>query len=108
MNKLYIEDYFGVQYEEKPLNKSLVLVIYDITDNKRRTAFVKLLEGYGVRVQKSAFEMIIDKNGYNKLIAEIPAKITDEDNIRIYKLKINGEIVSWGSPLSEPQEVIIV
>lgn len=36
-------------------NRKLVLIIYDIVDNKRRLAMVKLLESYGRRVQKSAF-----------------------------------------------------
>lgn len=47
------------------------LVIYDITDNKKRREIVKFLSGYGVRVQRSAFEMILlykhtnkDKIGY--------------------------------------------
>ena len=35
-------------------DKKLVLIIYDIIDNKRRSKMVKLLESYGVRVQKSA------------------------------------------------------
>ena len=34
--------------------KKLVLIIYDIIDDKRRLRMVKLLEAYGTRVQKSA------------------------------------------------------
>jgi CRISPR-associated protein Cas2 len=34
----------------------LVLVTYDISDNKRRTKLATFLEGYGRRVQKSVFE----------------------------------------------------
>ena len=34
-------------------DKKLILIIYDIIDNKRRTKMVKLLESYGTRVQKS-------------------------------------------------------
>jgi len=35
----------------------IVLLIYDIVDNKRRSRMVKCVERYGVRVQKSAFEV---------------------------------------------------
>ncbi|MDO5804686.1 MAG: CRISPR-associated endonuclease Cas2 [Clostridia bacterium] len=90
------------------LNKKLVLVIYDIVDNKRRLKFVKLMEQYGIRVQKSAFEMIIDIKQYSELINKIPYHIDDEDNVRVYKLRLSGEVVSWGSGMTEPEEVIII
>lgn len=35
--------------------KYIVLIIYDIIDNKRRLTLSKLLCGYGIRVQKSSF-----------------------------------------------------
>ena len=34
--------------------KVRVLVIYDISDDRRRRMYVKLLNGYGYRVQESA------------------------------------------------------
>lgn len=37
-------------------NRYIVLIIYDITDNKRRLSMVRCLEQFAVRVQKSAFE----------------------------------------------------
>lgn len=40
-------------------DKRLVLIIYDIINNKTRSKMVKLLESYGRRVQKSAFEVLI-------------------------------------------------
>lgn len=38
------------------------LVIYDIISNKRRLKLSKLLEGYGMRVQRSCFEIDVEKN----------------------------------------------
>lgn len=108
MDKFILEDFFLNTEERASANKKLVLVIYDIVSNKRRNKFVKLMEHYGVRVQKSAFEMIITSKQYNDLISKIPSHITDEDNVRVYKLKITGEVVSWGSGLTEPEEVIII
>ncbi len=108
MNTIDIEDYFMEKTESSPDDKKLVLIIYDITDNKRRSKFVKLMENYGVRVQKSAFEAIISTKQYNSLIERIPYYITDEDNIRVYRLKLTGHIVSWGSNAPEAEEVIII
>ena len=55
MNPLLFDDeeyYFQIS-DELENDKQFVLIIYDITDNKRRTKFAKLMEGYGKRVQKS-------------------------------------------------------
>ena len=38
----------------------LVLVVYDIPDDKRRTKLATFLEGYGRRVQYSVFECFMD------------------------------------------------
>ena len=45
----------------------LVLIVYDIPDNKRRTKLSKFLEGYGRRVQKSVFECFISLDEMRKL-----------------------------------------
>lgn len=45
-----------VEFVAKSDKRYIVLVIYDIVDNKKRNRMVKCLERYGVRVQKSAFE----------------------------------------------------
>lgn len=42
----------------------IVLIIYDIVDNKKRNKMVKCLERYGVRVQKSAFEALLGRKKY--------------------------------------------
>lgn len=108
MKDFEFENYFFEEEVDDNKNKKLILIIYDIVCNKRRTKFVKLLESYGVRVQKSAFEAIITISQYNKLIQKIPMYIASEDNVRVYKLKVNGEVLSWGSGMTEPEEIIII
>ena len=55
------------EFEEKtPHEESFSLLIYDIIDNKRRTKFAKFMESYGKRVQKSAFELRLDKKKMNR------------------------------------------
>ena len=108
MDKNEVENYFFDTDEPKHINKKLVLVIYDIIDNKRRLKFSKFLEQYGIRVQKSAFELIITLKQYNEMLSKIPYYIIEEDNVRVYKLKIEGEVTAWGSGLPCAEEVIIV
>lgn len=61
-----------------------ILIIYDIEDNKKRNKTVKLLESYGIRVQKSAFECYIDDAALPKLKKELKRLIGTEDSIRFY------------------------
>lgn len=89
--------------------KKLVLVIYDIADNKRRNAIVKLLEGYGVRVQESAFEMLVYPYQYQKLLALLYEIISFEDNVRVYRLNSSNDVTFLGtSDTVYNDEVIII
>ena len=78
--------------------KYLVVIIYDISDNKRRRNVVKCLKGYGIRVQESAFECVLDNIKFTKLSKEI-VKYVDvkEDLLRIYKLTKRNEILNFGN-----------
>ena len=63
------------------------LIIYDITNDKRRTKFVKEISKYGIRVQKSAFEVWINHVLYKKMLGDLNALIKDdEDSLRAYHL----------------------
>ena len=77
--------------------KVYVLVIYDIVNDKRRTRMVKCLNGYGFRVQKSAFEAKIDAGVYRRLLDKIPTLINkEEDSVRVYKIIGSGEVSLFG------------
>ncbi len=62
------------------------LIIYDIADDKRRYKIAKILEGYGVRVQLSAFEVWISKNSMTNMMEKLEKIRKKEDNIRVYNL----------------------
>ena len=47
------------EYVATDRKKLIVLVIYDITNNKKRKKMVKCLEQYAIRVQKSCFEGLL-------------------------------------------------
>lgn len=107
--KMEKEDYFGDVESSANKRKSLAIVIYDISDNKQRTRMVKLLEGFGVRVQKSAFEAWLDDRAYSRLCGKIDRFIQPEDHVKIYRLSGAGETKSWGKmPSFEMEEIIII
>ena len=83
------------EYEIK--RRFFVLAIYDIIDNKRRRKMVKVLESFGVRVQKSAFECVLDKKRYDQLLRAAPRCIDhNEDSLRIYLLTGKMSVIIWG------------
>lgn len=104
-NRIFVFDEFVA--EER--RKYLIVIIYDIVDNRRRAAFAKYLKGFGQRVQKSAFECILPNAKYEKLIKGISGLITEEDLVRVYELTSNADIKVWGAvDLTEEEEVVII
>ena len=86
-----------------------ILIIYDIIDNKKRNRIAKFLEGYGTRVQKSAFEAYLTKKCYN-IMSERAAKMIDikTDSLRIYFLTSKTFIRNWGIGKENVKGTIII
>lgn len=77
--------------------KFIVLMIYDIVDNKRRNKMVKCLEAYGVRVQKSAFEALLNRRQYEKMLRKSSILIDEAvDSLRVYVLDDIIDVYTWG------------
>lgn len=60
------------------------LIAYDIDDDKRRRKISSILEGYGVRVNFSVFEVELNKTQLKELIKELKGTSKRKDNIRFY------------------------
>lgn len=103
-----MENYFFDVEDKANSDKVFALIIYDIIDNKRRIKFAKYLQGYGFRVQKSAFEAVISKKKYEKLLKEIPKYIVSDDNIKVYKIIGKGQVTSFGSAVDVGDEDVII
>ena len=64
----------------------LWLICYDITDNQRRYYLDKLLNGYGERVQYSAFECHLTTRQFNQLKYDINNIIELPDKVHIFSI----------------------
>ena len=65
------------------------LVCYDVIHDRRRSRVSRLLEGYGLRVQKSVFECVLTPDQYELLQRRFETKRylnPDEDQIRFYPM----------------------
>ena len=65
----------------------IVLITYDITDNKTRTDLHAFLKDFGVNTQKSVFECDIDDLGIKTIRAYCKENLDlVTDSVRIYKI----------------------
>lgn len=65
------------------------LVCYDVVHNRRRDRVSRLLEGYGLRVQKSVFECVLTSDQFALLQERLQTKRylnPEEDQIRFYPM----------------------
>ena len=63
----------------------MVVVVYDIPDDKRRVKLSNFLEGYGVRIQWSVFECFISLDEMRQLHQKVKKlDLPTEDNVRFY------------------------
>lgn len=60
------------------------LVIYDIRDEKRLQKVAKVMESYGIRVQKSVFEIIAKPSTINELYHKIEEIINEDEDFVVY------------------------
>jgi len=65
------------------------LICYDIANDRRRDRVSRLLEGYGMRVQKSVFECVLTPDQFELLQKRLQTKRylnPNEDQLRFYPL----------------------
>lgn len=67
--------------------EQFVIVVYDISIDKRRTKLHNVLLDYGSPVQYSVFECIIDENTHKQMMKAIQRVISPKvDHVRFYYL----------------------
>ena len=76
--------------------KYVVVIIYDISEDKQRLKMAKFLNSYGHRVQKSAFEACLTEKQYDNFITKLEKRVNKDDNVRIYKLYSVNEVKAYG------------
>ena len=82
--------------------KNFYLVVYDISNNKRRTRLHKRLQDYGTPVQYSVFECLVDAKELAKMKKMILRTIKPKlDQVRVYSLCDACLKKTWISMASE-------
>lgn len=90
----------------------MVVVSYDISNDKLRTKFAKYLSRFGHRLQYSVFE--IDNSGkiVNNIVNDLKNKyeksFSQEDSVIIFKLSSSCEVLRFGYAKNDEKDFIII
>lgn len=90
----------------------MVIVSYDISNDKLRTKFAKYLSRFGHRLQYSVFEIdnserIVD-NIVNDLKNKYKKSFSQEDSVIIFKLSSSCEVLRFGYAKNDEKDFIII
>ena len=90
----------------------MVIVAYDISDNRTRTRFAKFLSKYGHRIQYSMFEIKNSKRILDIIVLEIQKgfeKYFEEtDSVLVLQLSKQCKIDKYGYAKHDDEEVIVI
>jgi CRISPR-associated protein Cas2 len=90
----------------------LIVVAYDIPDDRRRLRLAHALKDIGVRVQYSVFECHLEPDGLENLRKRLGKMVdTAEDSVRLYRFcqdcGTKQEIYGQGQSTEEPEVYIL-
>ncbi len=90
----------------------MLLVSYDISDNKLRTRFSKFLAKFGYRIQYSVFEVKNSDRILENITTTIESyyakKFGQADSIYIFNLSKSCKITKYGYAKNDDNDLIIV
>jgi CRISPR-associated protein Cas2 len=90
----------------------MLIVSYDISDDKVRSKFAKFLEKFGARLQYSIFEIKNSPRILNNIKAEIKnnfeKQFSQEDSVLIFMLSKQCKIERYGYAKNDEKTLIII
>ena len=91
---------------------AMVLVSYDISNDKLRTKFAKFLSKYGYRLQYSLFKIENSDRILNNIIRNIEndfeKKFEQSDSVYIVTLSASCDVRKYGYAKKEDEDIIII
>lgn len=90
----------------------MLLVSYDIADNKLRTQFSKFLKKYGGRLQYSVFEIHNSERALNNIQVQIESyfsqQFSETDSVMIFQMSQTCKITKYGYAKHMDDDLIIL
>jgi CRISPR-associated protein Cas2 len=90
----------------------MLIVSYDISDDKLRTRFSKFLSKFGYRLQYSIFEIKNSQRILNLITTEIQTEyekqFSQSDSVIIFDLSKQCKITRYGYAKNDDEDLIII
>lgn len=90
----------------------MIIVSYDISDDKLRTKFAKYLLKFGHRLQYSVFEIDNSRRILDNIISdlknEFEKSFTQSDSVIIFKLSSSCEVLRFGYARNDESDFMII
>ena len=90
----------------------MVIVSYDISDDKLRTKFSKYLSKFGHRLQYSVFEIDNSNRILDNIVTDIKNRFekcfTQQDSVIIFKLSSSCEVIRFGYAKNDEKDFFII
>lgn len=90
----------------------MIIISYDISNNKKRARFNKYIRKFGHMLQYSVYEIENSERILNNIIADINNKwikqFDQNDSVYIFQMSNTCKIHKYGYARNEDSEVIII
>lgn len=90
----------------------MIIISYDISDDKLRTKFSKYLSRFGHRIQYSVFEIDNSPRIINNIVNDITnkyeKKFSQADSVIVFKLSSSCEILRFGYAKNDEKDFIVI
>lgn len=90
----------------------MILITYDIKDDKLRNKFSKFIRKYGYRLQYSVYEITHSKNMLDNIrfsiVSNFEKKFTENDSVIIIQTTESNKIERFGYAKHDSDDIILV
>ncbi|WP_029202016.1 CRISPR-associated endonuclease Cas2 [Oribacterium sp. NK2B42] len=90
----------------------MIIISYDISNDKLRTKFSKYLGKYGHRIQFSVFEIDNSEKILNNIVAEIineyEKRFSQEDSVIIFMMSSSCKTIRFGYAINEEHDLVMI
>ncbi len=85
------------------MHEATYVVIYDISNDRERAKVADLLEGYGLRVQESAFECRLRGPQRGRLVGALRSLGLESGHVALYRVSAGSNTERIGVLQADPQ-----
>lgn len=90
----------------------MIIISYDISDDKKRTKFCRYIQRFGHRLQYSVYEIENSERILNNIITDINNKFKkcfdQSDSVYIFQMSASCKVTKFGYAENEDDSLIII